>query len=210
MTPIKLLQLIAEELKEYHGCYAVAGGLAASFYRAQPRLTNDADIAFCVGTADASKETAKALLERIGLIPAMGWIASQDKMKDPIALVIGRTSKEGEDELESTVDILLPVFPWVEKAIERAQSNMIDFGFAKLPTATPEDLIIAKAFALSIEKNRFTDMDDIQSILKTDNQLDFTYLANELDRLQLSFPKELQDCLPDALRRLSKRKNQAK
>ena len=107
----------------------------------------------------------------------------------------------------STIDLLLPTFPWVEQSILRAQDNLIDYGFAKFPTVTPEDIIIAKVFALSIEENRFTDMDDIQSILATNNQLDLLYLVQELERLNLSFPKALESQLPKVLRQISKRKS---
>lgn len=199
MTPLKLLQLVVEHLRQLPGCYAVAGGLAASFYRRKPRLTNDVDIAFCTGTVEESKTAAKNMLVQAGLKPAMGWIASGEAMPEAIALVIGRLQN---DEYESTVDLLLPVFPWVRQAIQRAQHNVIDFGFAGLPTVTPEDLILAKAFALSIEKNRFTDLDDIQALLHTDNRLDAGYLAAEFERLQIPFPQELKGALPNSLKRL--------
>jgi len=199
MTPIKLLQLVSKELINYPDSYAVAGGFAASLYRKQPRMTNDIDIAFCVGNRKNSLKIAKQIIASLGFKSAMGWIHSEDKLSDPIALVIGRPS---QDEFSSTIDLLLPTLPWVESSIKRAQDNIIDFGFAKLPTITPEDLILAKAFALSIEKNRFVDMDDIQSIFAADNELDLLYLREELRALGLNFPKALKNQVPKLLRRI--------
>jgi hypothetical protein len=202
MTPLKLLKLISEKLAQYTGHYAVAGGLAASFYRSKPRMTNDVDIALFVDNTAQSKATAIEIIEAIGYDAAFGWISSsENNSQDPVALVIGRENKE---EFESTIDFLLPALPWVENAVIRAQDNLIDFGFRKIPTLTPEDIITAKAFAVSIKNTRFQDLDDIQSIFAAENDLDIPYLVSEFKRLKLSLPKELASQAPEAIRRLLK------
>lgn len=202
MTPLKLLEQVFSELEKHSGHFAIAGGLAASFYRVKPRVTNDVDIALFVDDVEKSKETATCIIKAIGYHPAFGWISGMNEAAgDPIALVIGRKDKH---ELESTIDFLLPTLPWVEKAVERGQHSVIDFGFARLPTITPEDLILAKAFALMLEPNRYQDLDDIQSILKADNQLDIVYLVNEFERLKLSLPTALMELAPKALKRVVK------
>lgn len=202
MTPLKLLKLISKQLASYPGHFAIAGGLAASFYRAKPRLTNDVDIALFFKGTKQSKDAAIKMIETIGYDVAFGWISNtKNSSKDPVALVIGRANKH---ELESTIDFLLPTLPWVENAVLRAQDNLIDFGFKKLPTLTPEDLITAKAFALSSNQDRFQDMDDIQSIFAAKNALDIAYLVSEFQRLKLSLPKQLITKAPEALRRVIK------
>lgn len=202
MTPLKLLQIVAGKLEVHLGSFAVAGGLAASYYRARPRLTNDVDIAIDLGSIKKSKDAASKIIKSVGYKEALGWIAETDgRTKQPIALVIGRPNL---DELESTIDFLLPVLPWVKKAIPRAQDNLIDYGFKKLPTLTPEDIVIAKAFALMISPTRFQDLDDLQSIFSNNNQLDMIYLTSEFEQLALSLPTALKDSTPKALRRVVK------
>ena len=198
--PLELLQLIVAKLEPYNTCFAIAGGLAASFYRNRPRLTNDVDIAFNTGTT--SKDTAVSIIESIGLEASYGWIYdSKNHLENMIALVIGRQNK---NDFECTIDILLPSFPWLPDAVERAQYNIIDFGFNKLPTITPEDIIIAKAFALTLEPNRFQDMDDIQAIFQNNNSLDQIYLAQNFEKYSISLPKQIETNIPSALRRISK------
>lgn len=203
MTPLKLLKLVHERLEKYRESFAVAGGLAASFYRVQPRLTNDVDLAFSFQSEAKSRQAATKIIKSLGFNSALGWIDDPTgKLKKRLPLLIGRPDK---NELESTIDFLLPAFPWVKGAIARAQHNCIDYGFDKIPTLTPEDLIIAKAFALGISPNRFQDLDDIQSIFKADNQLDLLYLVQEFERLELSLPRPLLSLAPAALRRACRR-----
>ncbi len=188
------------ELVAYRGGYAIAGGLAASFYRTKPRVTNDVDIAFAIGTYEESKQAAIHVIESIGYDAALGWIYAGEKKKLKRApMIIGR---HDQNNLEGTIDFLLPSFPWVETAVLRAQDHLIDFGFAKIPTVTLEDLIIAKAFALDVEPNRFQDLDDIKSILLSDNEVDFSYVVSQCERLDLAFPSALESFLPAALRKL--------
>jgi len=182
MNPLELLKLAAEPLKLSGAKFAVAGGLAASFYRAKARLTNDVDVCLLADPASASREIAEKLLTDLGLKVFSGWVASSNSPLPAIPMLIG---KENDSESTLSLDILLPAFPWLEKAVLRAQENIIDFGFAELPMLTPEDLLIAKQFALSIESNRFQDLDDIQSIMSHNNQLDHEYLTAELSRLKL-------------------------
>jgi hypothetical protein len=178
----------------------VAGGIAASIYRDRPRLTNDIGIAIDLG--QASEDKAIQILNKLGFNAAAGWISDSNQLlKRSVALVIGRKNL---NELESTIDFLLPVFPWLPQAVQRANENRIDYGFAKFPTLTPEDIIIAKAFALKLDENRFQDMDDIQSILKQHNSLDLIYLARAFEELRLSLPKTLEAIAPSALKRASK------
>lgn len=201
-TPLQLLSKIVPRLRERRVPYAVAGGLAASFYRARPRLTNDVDIAIDAGDQERSKSVATEVLEELELKVSLEWIAGgADVLGSPIALVVRQLDAA---DYEATIDMLLPSLPWLQPAVRRAQANQIDFGFAMLPTITPEDLIVAKAFALSLEPNRYSDLDDIQSICRSSENLDLLLLVEEFERLKLSLPRALDEVLPSALRRIVK------
>ena len=207
-TPLALLEQVTAALIQQQIKFSVCGGFAASFYRDRPRLTNDIDIAITGASIDAVKAAACSILESLGLKTSFGWIAGAEKsLPSPLALVIGQVSA---DVFDGSIDLLLPVFPWIDPAISRGQLNLIDFGFARLPTVTPEDLIIAKAFAVGIEPNRFTDLDDIQSIFRSKTELDIFHLVTEFERLQLSLPPALDSELPNALRRTVKANRQRK
>jgi hypothetical protein len=200
---LKLLKDVSEELQRETIPFAICGGLAASFYRARPRLTNDVDFAISGSKSmEELKAAACSLLERLNLKTSFGWIADSSATLDsPIGLVIGQTSP---DTFDGSVDLLLPVLPWIDQAVKRGQANLIDYGFSRLPTVTPEDLIIAKAFALSINPDRYTDLDDIQSICGSKTKLDLLYLATEFERFNLTLPLSLDSVIPSALRRAVK------
>ena len=170
--------------------------------RDRPRLTNDIDIAVAGRSAEEAKTAACEILESLDLKTSFGWIAGAgNSLPSPIALVIGQI---GSETFDGSVDLLLPVFPWIEKAVSRGQLNRIDFGFSRLPTVTPEDLIIAKSFALGIEPNRYTDLDDIQAVCRSKTELDILYLVTEFERHVLTVPESLDPVLPNALRRTVK------
>ena len=202
---LKLLKDVAEELQRETIPFAICGGLAASFYRARPRLTNDVDFAISGSGAqsiEVLKVAACSLLERLKLKTSLGLIANYSATPDSrIGLIIGQTSP---DTFDGTVDLLLPVLPWVDQAVKRGQANLIDYGFSRLPTVTPEDLIIAKAFTLGINPDRYTDLDDIQSICGSKTKLDLLYLATEFERFNLTLPLSLDSVIPSALRRAVK------
>lgn len=182
MTPLELLEKAVTPLKASDAKFAVAGGLASCFYRLRPRLTNDVDVCLLASPADQSQAVASMILDHLQLKVFQGWIAAPQQRLAGVPMLIG---KEHDSESSLSLDILLPAFPWLEKAVLRAQENIIDFGFAMLPMLTPEDLLVAKQFALVIEPNRHQDRDDIQSILANENELDFNYLNSELNRLDL-------------------------
>ena len=61
-------------------------------------------------------------------------------------------------------------------------------GFAKVPVITPEDLIIAKCYALRNSPDRFQDLDDLKSIFQSRIELDRIYLRRQLSEMNLSIP----------------------
>jgi len=184
MTPLALLKLVTSELVNTEYQFALAGGLAASVYRDRPRLTNDVDLAFMASDGSCSRELAESVIKRMGLDPSVGWIVdSQGALASGIALVVGRFPG---DVSQPTLDLLLPILPWVPLAIERAKYNKLDYGFGLIPTITPEDLILSKAFALQLSPDRLQDLDDIRSIFAGDNELDLEYLRARAGELSIS------------------------
>jgi hypothetical protein len=191
MKPLKLLEIISAELNSSACSYVLCGGLAASLYRDRPRLTNDVDIAISLGEYDESKEFALSILKQLGAKTSLGWIPGLKERKiNTMALVIGQFDQH---DYEATIDILLPNLPWVENAIERGSNHKIDFKFSVVPTITIEDLILAKLFALSIEPDRFQDIDDLKSIFLHNKKMDFSYLVSEMKNLKLEIPKVLHE-----------------
>ncbi|HMO49937.1 MAG TPA: nucleotidyl transferase AbiEii/AbiGii toxin family protein [Kiritimatiellia bacterium] len=182
--------------------FAVAGGLAADLYRREPRLTMDVDLVIL--TDDRAVETAKAVIEAVGL--RAGIIRRADLDGGPLfavkqkstkpCMVVGR--KTGDSSGEG-VDILLPEIPWVADAVRRATNNLVDYGFGPVPALTVEDVIIAKLFALQSADMRAKDLDDLQSIFAAEPTLNVPYLAGQIDRLHLEIKKTTRPFLPAGL-----------
>jgi len=164
MTPLKILKdavLVFEKL----GCtYCLIGGHAASLYRTQPRLTRDVDFALMAEPASKSRHLAETVITEMGLSPMLGFIPAGPKepRRKAICMV---TSSPSLGESKGLIDILLPDLPWLAQAVKRAQSNKIDLSFKFVPVITPEDLILAKCYALRNAPDRFQDLDDLKEFL---------------------------------------------
>jgi len=207
MGPIGLLKQASKILRRTNYRFAVGGGLAANFYRSDPRLTKDVDLLLLLDTPAKTQQAAIQLIKKLKLYPGLAKVSDlkrapmMNKKGSPVVMVVGRKPEEPK---AGGVDILLPQMKWVPKALERAQHNLIDFGFSRLPTITPEDLIIAKTFALHDNPSRYTDMDDLQSIFETNLALDLPYLCAQFERHRISLPKNLERTAPKGLQRISK------
>lgn len=110
------------------------------------------------------------------------------------------TSRPRQDEITGIVDVLLPEIPWVKGAVERAQANKLDLGFRHVPVITPEDLIIAKCYALRNSPDRFQDLDDIKELFKDVPDLDVDYLRRKLLEFSLQIPEQLNKFIPPSLK----------
>jgi hypothetical protein len=109
------------------------------------------------------------------------------------------TSEPPASELTGMVDILLPEVPWVLEAVGRAQDNLIDLGFAKVPVITAEDLILAKCYAVRNSPDRFQDLDDLKQLFQDVRDLDTDYLRRRFVELKLTIPEQIRQFAPDAL-----------
>lgn len=185
---------VVSALAEWDVRWAVCGGMAAGVYRKEPRFTADIDIALVDTPKAKAREIAESIITKFGLEPKIGFIESKSG-----ALLPGAALVSVKDEIEGSYfgfDFLLPLLPWVTLAVERAQSNLLDFGFGKIPTISPEDLIIAKLFAHQTAPGRPYDLDDILSILGNNSDLDFGYLKTQITRLALPVPDQVGALLP--------------
>lgn len=183
--------------------FAVAGGLAASLYRQEPRMTMDVDLVIMVESGGVA--TAVSVLQAIGL--ETGIARKADLAGGPMfairqknteaCMVVGRAADQSH---EWGVDILLPALPWAGDAVLRAQDNRIDFGFGAVPTLTLEDMILAKLYALSAGIPRPKDLDDLQSIYTANGEeVDTVYLAAQMRRFALVVPASAKPFLPAGL-----------
>ena len=102
------------------------------------------------------------------------------------------------------VDLLLCGFPWVEDAARRAQGHEVDFGFGPVPVLTLEDDLLAKLWALQASPLRAKDLDDLQSIIDANHDLDIAYLAGQIGRLKIVIPPQAEPLLPESILQLSR------
>jgi hypothetical protein len=199
MSLESLFKDAADELGNREVPFAVAGGLAASLYRMEARLTMDVDLVIL--TESEGEKTAVEVLEAIGL--EVGIARKADLAGGPLfairkrntapCMVVGRAA---DKSFEEGVDILLPSMPWAREGVLRAQDNRVDFGFGPVPVLTLEDMIIAKLYALTAGAPRPKDMDDLQSIFAAGHDMDIPYLAGQMKRLGLTVPRTAEPFLP--------------
>ncbi len=205
MTLKTFLKDIVTHLQYEQIQFALAGGMIASLYRQEPRLTQDLD--FLIFAEPNSIKVAQSIIKHFGLTPTLitkaeleggPMFAIKRKSTTPY-MVVGRGDAA---DTKIGLDFILPAIPWFAKAMARAIDNVIDFGFAKIPCLTVEDLIIAKVYAVNNSPMRFKDLDDLQSIFKASHELDFAYLVSELQKYNLKVSSSLKQVLPVALRKI--------
>jgi hypothetical protein len=182
-------------LEKYPGAWAICGGVAACVYRDTPRFTGDLDIAVVDHPLAPAREIALAVTTALGYSPIVGFVTDQHgKLLEQQALIVGRESGEG---LYVGIDFLLPVLPWVEGAVVRAQANLLDYGFAEIPTITPEDLIVAKLYAYQGNPERPFDLDDVRSILRNQKTLDSLFIVKLATDFDITIPEGISSTLEE-------------
>jgi hypothetical protein len=183
----------------------LCGGLAASLYRDQPRLTNDID--FIVASVDNVESRVVKIIEDFGLSPHPLCKADLDggplfaikRKSTPVQVVVGRLPG---DARAIGLDFLLSNIDWVPSAVERGQSNLVNFLNHAVPTITVEDLILAKLSAQQAAREK--DIDDLKSIFKSGHELELDYLVAQMKRLSLSVPDSLLAVVPEPMKWISK------
>lgn len=208
MTLTMFLKNIVTHLRQEQIQFALAGGMIASLYRQEERLTQDLD--FLILAEPNTLKVAQDIIKHFGLQPNLitkaeleggPMFAIKRKSTAPY-MVVGRGDNSNT---QIGLDFILPAVPWFAKALLRAENNMIDFGFAKIPCLTVEDVIIAKVYAVNNSPMRFKDLDDLQSIFKAEHKLDFFYLTEELQKYDLKVSSSLKQVLPKELKSLFKK-----
>jgi hypothetical protein len=202
-----LVQVIAT-LEDAKVRYALAGGLAASIYREKERITKDLD--FLILADIQTQDRAETIIESFGLTPFVirkadmegGPLFAIKKKDTPPYFVAGRAQG---DASKIELDFILPAIPWFANALNRAELNRIDFGFAKIPCLTIEDIILSKFYAANNDSRRFTDLDDLKSIFEAKHELDLAYLSGQMQKLEFPVPKSIEDLAPKALSIISKK-----
>ena len=199
LTPLQALKKTVAALSELPCRFCLVGGHAASLYRSQERFTKDVDFALVADAKGKSRAIASQAIEKLGMKPVAGFMVLGDTEKSQRALCMV-TSEPPASELTGLVDILLPEVPWVLDAVGRAQDNLIDLGFAKVPVITAEDLILAKCYAVRNSPDRFQDLDDLKELFKDVQDLDTDYLRRRLVELKQTIPEHVKQFAPDVLR----------
>ncbi len=176
----------------------MVGGHAASLYRSQERFTKDVDFAVVGSPKTRSREVAESAVRALGMKPMVGVIplGRGERERSSVCMI---TSEPRAGEITGIVDILLPDVSWVQEAVERAQSNLIDLGFAMVPIITPENLIVARCLAVTNVPDRFQDLDDLKQLFKDVKDLDFDYLRRRLHELSLVIPPVIRPFAPASL-----------
>jgi len=186
--------------------FALAGGLVASIYREQERLTKDLD--FLLLAQGDSLEIARGITEKMGLEAHV--IRKADLEGGPLFAVRKKSTTPymvlGRRKNAIGLDFILPAMPGFDSAMERAQENLIDFGFGKIPCLTVEDIILAKFYSYQNDLTRFNDLDDLKSIFAAQPDLEIDYLCEQMKRRNLTIPVPLKKLVPKTLVLLSKRK----
>lgn len=198
VTPLIALKKTAAALSKLPCRFCLIGGHAASLYRAQERFTRDVDFAVVATEKGRSRAVAESAIKALGMKPVAGFIPHRQE-KPSRSTVCMVTSQPAAGELTGMVDILLPEISWVVEAVERAQHNKMDLGFAMVPVITPEDLIIAKCQSVANVPDRFQDLDDLKQLFKDVEDLDIDYIRRRLQELSLVIPKALKSNVPRSL-----------
>ena len=207
MEVSELLKTVVLKLQQYKIRFGLAGGLVANLYRTEIRATADVDI---VIATEKSEEDARKILGALGYSPRIttqadlsgGPLWDRKKRIGPVCMISGG---DPEDKLQVKLDLLLPEIPWVSTAVDRAQHQQIDFGFAKIPCITIEDFILSKLYALRLNHSRFKDLDDLSSIFLSNPELDLPYLIGRMQEFELPLPIELKKQAHYLLERVSRK-----
>jgi hypothetical protein len=204
----QFFEQVVKQLTRRSVRFALAGGMAASVYRAEARLTHDLD--FLIGVESKTDKEVMAIFKGFALSPHYirkaqlegGPMFAIKRKSTPVYIIAGR-SEEGKTPMG--LDFILPTMPWSERALARAQHNTIDFGFGSLPCVTLEDMILSKLYALKNDQKRFNDLDDLKSIFGAFHPIDLAYLCSQMEALSLSLPESIYEFAGRAISTISKK-----
>ena len=207
---LELTKLICDKLQKENINFAIAGGICADIYRGEPRATDDIDILVAIDEENISQ--AKNIIKDLGYTAT---VVTESMLKGDTRF--RRKSKKGtpqivvgrDKEKPYGVDFLLMSFPWAKNALERSQNNLIGIrDIGQIPCLTVEDMIISKLFAIKNSPTRRykkSDIPDIALMLENNVNVDFEYLSNAMESLELLLPKGVEQEAHYSLARVSKK-----
>lgn len=140
--------------------WAVMGSMAANHYRSQTRLSDDVDILVSLSEMDMDAVVNMAARQGWTLVRRLsdGWFVRL------------------HHERHGVIDVIVSEMAYQETALGRARQTTLTDG-TEIPILSVEAIVILKLVAA-----RGKDLDDVESILLSDAELDWGYVrkwANE-------------------------------
>jgi len=172
MTPPTIeaaLADITQKLLDMGRPFALVGGLAVSF-RAEVRFTRDVDVAVAVKD-DADFEALLFALRASGYVPVATVEHTQQKRLSTARL---------QSPSSFVVDLIAASCGIEQEVVDRATLVNLS-GVGKLPVARSEELLAMKI--LSMSDRRLQDQIDAQNLVLYGDDLDFTAVKDNLDRI---------------------------
>lgn len=167
MEPRDAMDGWAESLRGVHALFtqtglrwAVMGGIAANHYRSQTRLSEDVDVLVALSELDMD--------DVVNMAESQGWTLVRRLPDGWFARL--------RHERHGVIDVIASELDYQETALGRARHTPLGDG-TEIPILSVEDIIVLKLIAA-----RAKDLDDIESILLSDAELDWGYVrkwANE-------------------------------
>jgi hypothetical protein len=201
----QFLTQVVSALKKNDTRYALAGGLIASVYRAEKRLTADLD--FLILADSDTQKMASKIISDFGLTPhpirkadlVGGPLFAIKRKNTEVMMLVGRNNNNAE---QIGLDFILPSMPWFADALKRAEHHHVNFGTGPVCCLTVEDVIVSKLMSVKNIATRFKDLDDLQSIFAAGHELDLSYIYAQMQKFDLKIPLELKKFSPKILLRI--------
>ncbi len=162
-TPLVASLLAAHEILDRAGIrHALLGGIAANFYRKDPRATRDVDFGVLATPAE--------VVAVVEAFRSAGW-EPEIRAKKAEVLRLARLDTP-------RIDLLVAGTPFEEAAIARAAKIVVER--VGLLVVRPEDLIVYKLIA-----GRAQDYEAVASILNTLDEIDAEYVEGWLEQFDV-------------------------
>ena len=143
--------------------HALLGGIAANFYRREPRATRDVDFGVLATPAD--------VVTIVEAFRRKGWSPEVRTNKTEVLRLARKDYPR--------VDILVAGTSFEESALGRAAKIVVEG--AEILVVTPEDLVVYKLIA-----GRAQDYEAVAAIINTMGELDAAYIEGWLEQFGMS------------------------
>ncbi|MCB0330876.1 MAG: hypothetical protein KDD70_14495 [Bdellovibrionales bacterium] len=199
---MSLVKTVRDKVSKFKEQYAIYGGHAANLYRHEPRAVTEISFALALGSAKKSRKIAEGILAELGYSVDHEWLDGlHSKTGKTVAVVLG-TPPAGEDL--QPLHFYVPSLPWVSKGVRRGQGTPHLIDGVEIPAIAVDDLIVAKFHSLTLNPKSKVDLDDLESIFKSETPIEIPYVMGELNMLELTIPKALEGAIPEELQKYIK------